>query len=518
MARTAPPGILAGLAVALEKGSGYRVLGSSRIREVGLAELPEYGQVVIKRYLSMGWPKALWMALRGSQWKREWRTAQLLRELGVPTAEPLVMGDRLERGIPIEGVIVSRAIENGRTLREEIAAEGTEPHPLLEELGRLLARIHGLGVLHKDLHAENLLVVNRGQGRPEFWLLDLHRVRTGRPLGPAPRQWNLAQLLVSLRGRLGPGEDRLLLESYLRASGLGGLEDSWARSIDSIQERMARNHHRSRTRRCLRDSSGFAVESLPGGRVIRVRGFPLEGVLRAMEEAASVRDPGDARALKITDSTRVTQQEITVGGSVRRLCIKEHRRHGPVSCFLATVLTSRARRFWVGAWGLVVRGFQVPAPMAMWEMRVDRCFSSGVVMEMVGNGIGLDRFLASLWPEGEGCREFMKELACTLARMHAAGVFHRDLKAGNILVRLEKGGHGVLFLDLEDVRFQKKVTRAQMALNLAQLDASIPHCVGRLSRLRFLCLYGKGCWHRGELRRVARKVWRLSQARREVGA
>lgn len=493
----------------------HQLLGSSMVREVALAELPGYGEVVIKRYLPAQWPKALWNALRGSQWRREWRSAQRLRELGIPTPEPLAMGERSRWRIPEEGLLVSRAIQNALTLTVYLAEKQRDPGPVLRALGNLLAEMHNLGVLHRDLHAGNLLVAEPGERCLEFWILDLHRVRTGRgPVAHAQRKWNLAQLLVSLRGSLEPGQEEVLLRSYIQRCGLGGSESSWAFQLRAIQERMARRRYRSRTRRCLQESTRFAVEAIPGGKVIRLRSFPLGKVLRAMEEAGRVTDPGDPRALKLTSRTRVTVQEMEVEGALQRICVKEHRSTGVLSRVFPAVLNSRGRRFWVGAWGLMVRGFQVPSPMAMWERKHGGFRSSGVVMEMVQDGIGLSRFVASPCMKGREGRRFVEEFARTLARMHELGVFHRDLKAGNIMVVDRGDAHSVLFLDLEDVRFQKRVTARQVALNLAQLDASIPDCVGWFSRLRFLCMYAKGSIGGVDLRELAQRASRISQERK----
>jgi tRNA A-37 threonylcarbamoyl transferase component Bud32 len=99
--------------------------------------------------------------------------------------------------------------------------------------------------------------------------------------------------------------------------------------------------------------------------------------------------------------------------------------------------------------------------------------------------------------------------------MHGKGVFHGDLKAGNILVR----DHGdappeILFLDLEAVRFQRRVSRRKVVLNLAQLDASLPACVSPTDRLRFLCRYGREKMPRDHLRGLARDALQISIKRR----
>lgn len=136
-------------------------------------------------------------------------------------------------------------------------------------------------------------------------------------------------------------------------------------------------------------------------------------------------------------------------------------------------------------------------------------------MEMVEDGVRLDRFLGSLRERGVRVRVLIAPLASTLSRMHRSGVFHRDLNAANILVRPRREGLETIFLDLEDVRFQRRVSQGQMAVNLAQLDASVPDSVGKFSRLRFLCLYGKGWVNKEALKLIGKKAGVISQLRRE---
>src|SRR5262249_20310025 len=64
---------------------------------------------------------------------------------------------------------------------------------LAEALGRLVAQMHDAGVLHNDFHAGNLLV-RLEDDRPELFVIDLHAVRVGGPLGWRQRRGNLVML------------------------------------------------------------------------------------------------------------------------------------------------------------------------------------------------------------------------------------------------------------------------------------------------------------------------------------
>jgi len=82
-------------------------------------------------------------------------------------------------------------------------------------------------------------------------------------------------------------------------------------------------------------------------------------------------------------------------------------------------------------------------------------------------------------------REFIGRLARLVRRMHRRGVYHRDLKANNILVR----GDEFYVVDLDRVDFARHVPHEDCAWNLAQLNAAVGAPVTRTDRLRFFFAY-----------------------------
>ncbi|HUT58962.1 MAG TPA: lipopolysaccharide kinase InaA family protein [Phycisphaerae bacterium] len=76
-----------------------------------------------------------------------------------------------------------------------------------------------------------------------------------------------------------------------------------------------------------------------------------------------------------------------------------------------------------------------------------------------------------------------------VGRMHAAGVIHRDLHCGNVLVRGEAGDPEVVLMDLHRVRRRRRLSRRARAANLAQLLHDRREFTTRTDRLRFLKAY-----------------------------
>lgn len=83
------------------------------------------------------------------------------------------------------------------------------------------------------------------------------------------------------------------------------------------------------------------------------------------------------------------------------------------------------------------------------------------------------------------------ELARVVGRMHAAGVIHRDLHCGNVLIRPAAPGDapGLVLMDLHRVYRRRRLSRRARAANLAQLFHDRLHVTSRTDRLRFLRHY-----------------------------
>lgn len=120
------------------------------------------------------------------------------------------------------------------------------------------------------------------------------------------------------------------------------------------------------------------------------------------------------------------------------------------------------------------------------------CGASGewVLAEAVTPGPTLDAWHAGQSARGsDGRRDVAKmsrALAKLLAAVHAAGVVHRDLHCGNVMVG--PGGRPVL-MDLHRATHKRHVSRRLRAMNLAQLCHDRTPLTSRPQRLRFLKHY-----------------------------
>ena len=131
-----------------------------------------------------------------------------------------------------------------------------------------------------------------------------------------------------------------------------------------------------------------------------------------------------------------------------------------------------------------------PVLAAAWSGRREWVASREVAPARQGDQWHCDQLARG--PEGMArIRSVSTALAEMLARMHAAGVMHRDLHCGNIMVR--EGGDAVsaelVLVDLHCVSRYRRLSRRRRAANLAQLCYDRLPFTTRGRRLRFLKEY-----------------------------
>jgi tRNA A-37 threonylcarbamoyl transferase component Bud32 len=312
----------------------------------------------------------------------------------------------------------------------------------------LATRVHAAGLVHGDLHAGNFVW---SSGR--LWLLDLQRARW-LPRVPA---WLARRDLGFLAFSLGdPLPPELASARH------------WC-------ERRAHSHWRSRTRRCLVESSGFTAFRHAGADGFRARDADPDALHRILEAGEGAERRGSGALLWRS------------GGCVVK-------RHPSVRA---------ARTAWRNGQGLEVRGIATGRARA-WA-------GPWLVMEDAGPDLSAwveTKFSAAPGPIRS---ELARSLGELLGRLHRRGIYHADLKATNIA--WTPGGAPRL-LDYARVRFARRVSRRRRVKNLAQLNAALPDSVGPEVRERALDAYLEAASTRDARDALRRDVIRVSLARR----
>lgn len=491
-----------------KEGCQGELLRANKVRKV-FKFVSSTGSMIVKHFLPKSPLKSLWYWFYGPQWRKEWKNLQEMALKGIAAPDPLFMAERRRMGLPWEGMVAFSEITGASNLREAFDQGGGRVEALLEELGCFVAQVHHKGVVHRDLHYDNVFV-KQGDGPTKFFLLDFHRVKVQRAVRDRERVRNLAQLLGSIRNGIEKDYRDLFIEAYLNASGMKVSKKNLLSKIERLERRMAWRRERSRTKKCFKKSSLFCREFSGKLVVVKRRDVPsvvvdsILGSPRVVDAVKEVEVKKDRR-------TRVAfREQSDQEGALLRLCIKEYIPRAGRILSLGWG-RKRAKRFWRGAWGLKVRGLPAPLVYAMWYPRfLSTEGLSGVVMERIEGACSLANYIFSLSGSPRALRDLSRSLASLLAEMHDRGVIHRDMKASNLLVRKKGDAIEIFLLDLEDVCFKKRTPLGARFRSLAQLDSSVPSSIGGFTRLRFLASYAQGKIGKEELKHWARTIRKLS--------
>ena len=276
-----------------------------------------------------------------------------------------------------------------------------------------IAQMHERGMLHRDLHLGNVRTSASG---PVF--LDLQKARFLPRVPQWLRRWELGYFAHSLGDPLPPELAHVASWRTLRAQ----------------------RHWRSRTRRCLRESSGFTRFDCEGHRGMRRQEVAAEALARALAARESGELLKDERGVRLLRS----------GGWIWKRHASER----------------AARAAWRAGHGLEVRGIATGRALAWW--------GPWLLMEDAGPTLSawVDAEFAKAAPDAQ--REALEAAGELLGRLHARGIYHADLKANNVAWA---PGRTPRLLDYGRVDFGVRVGRRRRVKNLAQLNAALPDAV-----------------------------------------
>ena len=300
----------------------------------------------------------------------------------------------------------------------------------IEQLARMLGRMHEAGIWQTDLHLQNFLAC---EGNP--YAVDGDGVRRrSAPLEAAAGLKNLA----SLAAQRTPAEDggqAGLLTAYAEARGLAATDRAEFRRL-VFEIRGARiQRYFDKTRR---DCTEFAVSRNRGERRFAVRGVGERLLQELLEQPESLFEEG--AVLKAGNSATVVRLQQPEPLVVKRYNIKTagHRLRRSLQRI------PRYRRAWSGGQVLHFMGIPTARPLALLERRSGplRDVAFLVMEDLQGPDLRAEVADGGL-TEGR-CRE-VTDLFC---RLKAAGVTHGDTKATNFLI-----ADGVVHLiDLDAMR------------------------------------------------------------------
>jgi tRNA A-37 threonylcarbamoyl transferase component Bud32 len=459
---------------------GGEVIKESKWRVAVLLALPNGRRVFLKRDKTKGWMEGLRYLFSPSKGKKEFLIASQLERRSLNIPNPLGWLERVRRGLVRESYYLSEATGTGVSFIEEVA-KSKEPRSIIE-LAMTARKFQDAGLFHQDLHGGNFL-----WDGASLFLTDLHHTKIVESLSLNRRLWNLAHLFHSLRSAWGEREQLQFLDQYFEGISNGSKKrEILFQRIYPAMDRLQKRQWRSRTKRCLKESTEFSVHRERGICYFHRRDFPLDRLKRLMEEHKTL--VRERSSLLVKYSSKVIVSILNDGEervSLKQFCypyfwgrVKEHFRR------------SKGLKSWIAANGMRARGIPSLKPLALAERIVWMGLKeSFLFMEAPVKGQEMDRYILKDFKGVNRKRFFIKTFARWLDGLHKMSLYHSDMKTCNILVSENGETWDFRLLDFEDIRMDEKMDRKKLYKNFLQLNTSTPKIITKVDRLRFFREY-----------------------------
>lgn len=182
----------------------------------------------------------------------EWHELQRLADAGINAPHPIAYGEDMAGWWERRSAVVLGAV-GGMSLERWCAEHPHRlPAPVARALAELVARVHALGIAHRDLYLSHIFAEGVESDAPRLSIIDLQRVV---PLGRGARRWivkDLAALNYSTPAHAASARDRLRwLKRYRSLFGLRRQDRVLVRRIVGKTERMRRHDVRRRRKAVL---------------------------------------------------------------------------------------------------------------------------------------------------------------------------------------------------------------------------------------------------------------------------
>ena len=459
---------------------GGEGIKESKWRRAGLFCLPNGRRIFLKRDKTKGWMEGLKYLFSPSKGQKEFLIASQLEERNLNIPKPLGWMERIRKGFIRESYYLSEAIGTGVSFIEEVS-KSKEPASIIE-LAKAVRKFQEAGLFHQDLHGGNFL-----WDGDFLFLTDLHRAKIVKSLSLHQKLWNLSHLFHSLRSMWGEEEQLQFLNQYFE----GRFDDSQKKEmllqkIYPVMDRLQKRQWRSRTKRCLKESTEFMVQREKGVRYFHRRDFPLERLKRVIVEHQTLVKERPFSLIKFSPEVNVS----ILDDEGERICLKQ---------FCYPYFWGRAKEYlrrskglksWMAANGMRARGIPSLKPLAFVERKNWLGLKeSFLFMEALSKDQEMDRYILKGFEDLNKKRLFVKTFARWLDGLHQMSLYHKDMKTCNILVSERGETWDFHLLDFEDILMDEKVNRKKLFRNFLQLNTSTPKMMTKIDRFRFFKEY-----------------------------
>jgi tRNA A-37 threonylcarbamoyl transferase component Bud32 len=425
--------------------------------------------------------------IRPSRAMKECLISRFLSQKGILTPKALGILERRKQGVLKECFFVAEGIGEATDLIDFCKNRFRGPeqikgkNQILRVLARTTRKLHDSGLFHRDLHGGNFLVTD--EGSLSLHLVDLHQARRQITVSKAKRLWNIAQIFNSLDFMLDHEAQKLFLLTYGGGQAPFGRDlDNCLKRVEGMIQKMVKRRQKSRAKRCLKESTLFTIDRRAGLKIFRRREIGENDLIAILEAHREMVHSQREKLLKYSPKTIVSiVSNFNFGANGLRVCVKEYRYETILDRLRNVFRQPKGKISWVAGNVLFSRGICPMKPLAYAERRRLRLLQEAYyVTESLADDMEMDRYLIRMF------EKHIRHFAGWIGFLHRTGIYHRDLKTCNILIREKPGGWSFSLIDLEDVIQGAKIGIEKILRNLVQINCSVPRFFTYGDRIRFL--------------------------------
>jgi len=205
---------------------------------------------------------------------------------------------------------------------------------------------------------------------------------------------------------------------------------------------------------------------------------------------------GSDRPVEVPSSehTRVFKCNVCINGTRYFLYLKRHLCRSAWDFLKQFFRPSRAKRAFNASIMLQKNGFDVPALVGLFERRIGPFLIEDLLItEDVEHAKPIVEYFRDIYRASDTdtlvCRrKLIKSFGETIGLMHAKGIFHGDLRLGNVFARQEESTWRFFFLDNERTKMFERLPARLRLKNLVQLNMFREN-IHNTDRMRFFIEY-----------------------------
>jgi len=196
-----------------------------------------------------------------------------------------------------------------------------------------------------------------------------------------------------------------------------------------------------------------------------------------------------------SDVSNVYKFSIRFDGTERCVYFKQYLFRSTWDFIKHLVRPSRAQRAFKATLILEKHGFEAPIVIAMGECKFSFLERENFLLTVeVEDAKQIHQFIPDnlenfTTEQLNDLRELIRTFGRTVGKLHAARIFHGDLRLGNVLAKRGNDGWHIFFIDNERTRkFQRLPERLRLK-NLVQANMLISDCITKTDQMRFFKSY-----------------------------